>query len=163
MFEFSFNKFILDDNREYNNHYDLFQSDIVRRINNNNKTIFLFNFDEFEETLRYKKLTHFSLSYLKIFGFFKFDNVKWKIIDFDRVSFFRYNCDYDFEILFKMRRDWVFVRRLNLIDYIIMLKKSSSLIDFDDDSNVKLFKIIMLLNKYIDTYSLFKVLKIRLN
>ena len=44
-----------------------------------------------------------------------------------------------------------------------MLKKSSSLIDFDDDSNVKLFKIIMLLNKYIDTYSLFKVLKIRLN
>ena len=44
-----------------------------------------------------------------------------------------------------------------------MLKKSLLLIDFDDNSNVKLLKVIMLLNKYIDTYSLFKDLKIRLN
>ena len=45
----------------------------------------------------------------------------------------------------------------------MILKRSSSLIDFNDDSGVKLFKIIMLLNKYIDIYSLFKNLKIRLN
>ena len=44
-----------------------------------------------------------------------------------------------------------------------MLKRLSSLIDFDDDSGVKLFKIIMLSNKYIDTYSLFKDSEIRLN
>ena len=44
-----------------------------------------------------------------------------------------------------------------------MSKKSLSLIDFDDDSGVKLPKFIMLLNKYIDTYSLFKVSEIRLN
>ena len=44
-----------------------------------------------------------------------------------------------------------------------MLKRLLLLIDFDDDSSVKLFKIIMLLNKYLDTYSLFKNLKIRLN
>ena len=87
--------------------------------------------------------------------------MKWKIIDFDAVSFFRYN--YDFEILFEMRRDWVLVRGLNSINYIIMSKRSLSLIDFNDNSSVKLFKIIMLLNKYIDTYSLFKNSKIRLN
>ena len=44
-----------------------------------------------------------------------------------------------------------------------MSKKSLSLIDFGDDSGVELFKIIMLLNKYIDTYFLFKNSKIRLN
>ena len=55
------------------------------------------------------------------------------------------------------------VKKSNSINYIIMLKKSSSLIDFNDDSNVELPKIIMLSNKYIDTYSLFKNLKIRLN
>ena len=76
MFEFPFNKLILDDNREYNNRYDLFRSDIVRRINSNNKPIFLINFDELKKTLRRKKLTHFSLSYLKTFEFFKFDNMK---------------------------------------------------------------------------------------
>ena len=37
---------------------------------------FLFNFDEFEKTLRYKKLTHFSLSYLKTLKFFKFNDIK---------------------------------------------------------------------------------------
>ena len=76
MFKFSFDKLILDDNREYNNHYDLFRNNIIRCINSNNKTIFLFNLNEFEETLRYKKLTHFSLSYLKTFEFFKLDNIK---------------------------------------------------------------------------------------
>ena len=55
------------------------------------------------------------------------------------------------------------VRGLNLINYIIMSKRSSLLIDFNDDSSVKLFKIIMLSNKYIDTYFLFKDSKIRLN
>ena len=44
-----------------------------------------------------------------------------------------------------------------------MLKRSSSLIDFNDDSGVELPKITMLLNKYIDTYFIFKDLKIRLN
>ena len=44
-----------------------------------------------------------------------------------------------------------------------MLKKSSLLIDFDDDSNVKLSEVIMLSDKYIDTYFLFKVSEIRLN
>ena len=91
------------------------------------------------------------MSYLKILEFFKFDDIKWKIIDFDDVSFFRYDFDIDFEILFEMRRDWVLVRESNLINYIIMSKRSSSLIDFDDDSSVKLSKIIMFLNKYIDT------------
>ena len=43
------------------------------------------------------------------------------------------------------------VRESNLINYIIMLKKSSLLIDFDDDSSVELSKIIILLNKYINT------------
>ena len=43
------------------------------------------------------------------------------------------------------------IKESNSINYIIILKKSLSLIDFDDDSGVKLFKIIMLLNKYIDT------------
>ena len=161
MFEFLFNKFILNDNNEYNNHYDLFWNNIVRRFNNNNKTIFLFNLNKLEETLRYKKLTHFSLLYLKPFEIFKLDDIKWKIIDFDVMDFFRYNCD--FEILFKMRRNWILVKESNSINYIIILKKSSSLIDFNDDSSVKLFKIIMLSNKYIDTYSLFKNLKIRLN
>ena len=161
MFEFSFDKLILDDNNDYNNRYDLFWNDIVRRINNNNKMILLFNLNEFKKTLYYKKLTHFSLSYLKTFEFFEFDNMKWKIINFDRVSFFRYDCD--FEILSKTRRDWILVRKSNSINYIIMLKRSSSLIDFNDNSNVKLPKIIMLLNKYIDIYFLFKVLKIRLN
>ena len=55
------------------------------------------------------------------------------------------------------------MRESNLIDYIIMSTKSLLLIDFNDDSDVKLFKIIMLSNKYIDTYSLFKDLEIRLN
>ena len=32
-----------------------------------------------------------------------------------------------------------------------MLKRSLSLIDFNDDSNVKLPEIIMLSNRYIDT------------
>ena len=99
--------------------------------------------------------------YLKILEFFKFDDVKWKIINFDRVGFFRYDCD--FEILFETRKNWILVRGLILINYIITLKRSSSLINFNYDSNVKLPKIIMLLNKYIDTYSLFKNLKIRLN
>ena len=161
MFKFSFDKFILDDSSEYNNRCDLFWNNIVRRFNSNNKIILLFNFNELEETLRYKKLTHFSLSYLKPFEIFKLDNIKWKIINFDVMSFFRY--DYDFEILFEMRKDWVLVRGLNLINYIIISKRSSSSINFDDDSGVKLFKIIMLLNKYIDTYSLFKDLRIRLN
>ena len=44
-----------------------------------------------------------------------------------------------------------------------MSKRSSSLIDFDDDSGVELPKVIMLSNKYINTYSLFKNSKIRLN
>ena len=43
------------------------------------------------------------------------------------------------------------VKNLNLINYIIMLKKSLLLIDFNDDSSVKLLKVIILLNKYIDT------------
>ena len=43
------------------------------------------------------------------------------------------------------------MRESNLINYIIMLKRLSSLIDFDDDSGVELFEITMLLNKYIDT------------
>ena len=76
MFEFSFDKLIFDDNREYNNHYDLFRNNIVRRINNNNKIILLFNFNKLEETLRRKKLTHFLLLYLKTFEFFKLDNIK---------------------------------------------------------------------------------------
>ena len=149
MFKFSFDKLILDDNNEYNNRCDLFWNDIVRRFNNNNKTILLFNLDEFEKILRYKKLTHFSLLYLKSFEIFKLDDMKWKIINFDIMSFFRYDCD--FEILFKMRKDWILVRKSNLINYTIMLKRSSLLINFDDDSGVELFKIIMLSNKYIDT------------
>ena len=76
MFEFLFDKFVLDDSREYNNRCDLFRNNIVRRINNNNRTIFLFNLNELEETLRRKKLTHFSLSYLKIFESFKLDDMK---------------------------------------------------------------------------------------
>ena len=44
-----------------------------------------------------------------------------------------------------------------------MSKRSSSLIDFDDDSGVELSKVTMLSDKYIDTYFLFKDLKIRLN
>ena len=67
--------------------------------------IFLFNLDELEETLRYKKLTHFSLSYLKTLEFFKLDDIKKKIINFDNVSFFHYDFDIDFEILFKTRKD----------------------------------------------------------
>ena len=161
VFEFSFDKFILDDNNEYNNRCDLFWNDIIRRFNSSNKTIFLFNFDELKKTLRRKKLAHFSLLYLKLFEIFKLDDIKWKIINFNVMNFFRYDCD--FEILFETRRDWVFIKKSNSIDYIIMLKRLSSLIDFDDDSNVKLFKIIMLLNKYIDTYFLFKNSKIRLN
>ena len=149
MFEFSLDKFILDDNNEYNNNYDLLWSDIIRRINNNRKTFFSFNFDEFEKTLRRKKLTHFSLSYLKTLESFKFDDIKWKIINFDRVSFFRYDCD--FEILFKSRKNKMLVRESNSINYIIISKKSSSLIDFNDNSNVKLPKVIMLSDKYIDT------------
>ena len=43
------------------------------------------------------------------------------------------------------------VRELNLINYTIILKRSSSLIDFDDDSSVKLLRVIMLSDKYIDT------------
>ena len=163
MFEFSFNKFILDDNNEYNNHYNLFWNNIVQRFNNNNKIIFLFNLNKFEKTLRRKKLTHFSLLYLKPFKIFKFDDIKKKVINFDNVSFFRYNFDIDFEILFKMRRDWMLVRELNSINYIIMLKRSSLLINFDDNSNVKLPKITILSNKYIDMYFLFKDSKIRLN
>ena len=161
MFEFSFDKFIFNDNNEYCDRCNLFWNNIVQRINNNSKTIFLFNFDEFKKTLRYKKLTHLSLSYLKSFKTFKFDDIKWKIIDFDVMSFFHYDCD--FEILFKTRKDWIFVKESNSIDYIIMLKRSLSLIDFNDNSNVKLSKITMLSNKYIDTYFLFKYLKIRLN
>ena len=38
--------------------------------------ILLFNFDTFEETLHYKKLTHFSLSYLKTFETFELNNKK---------------------------------------------------------------------------------------
>ena len=139
----------------------MFWNNIVRRIYSNNKTILLFNLNEFKETLRRKKLTHFSLSYLKTFESFKFDNIKWKIIDFNDMSFFRYNCD--FKILFKTRKDWILVKESNLINYTIMSKRSLSLIDFNDDSNVKFFKITMLSNKYIDTYFLFKNLKIRLN
>ena len=37
---------------------------------------FLFNNDEFKKTLRRKKLTHFSLLYLKILEFSKFDDMK---------------------------------------------------------------------------------------
>ena len=149
MFEFSFDKLILDDNNEYYNRYNLFWSDIVQRFNNNNRTIFLFNLDKFEETLRRKKLTHFLLSYLKPFEIFKLDDIKWKIINFNVMGFFHHDCD--FEILFKMRRDWVLVRESNSIDYIMISKRSSSLIDFDDDSGVKLFKITVLSDKYIDT------------
>ena len=159
MFEFLFDKFILNGNNEYNNRYDLFWNDIVRRFNSNNKTILLFNLDKLEEMLRRKKLTHFSLSYLKPFETFKLDDVKWKIINFNAVSFFRYG----FEVLFKIWKDWIFVRGSNSIDCIMMLKRSSSLIDFDNDSGVELLKVIMLLNKYIDTYSLFKDSEIRLN
>ena len=79
------------------------------------------------------------------------------------MSFFRYNFDIDFEILFEMRKDWMFVRESNSINCIIISKRLSLLIDFNDNSSVELPKIIMLLNKYIDTYSLFKNLKIRLN
>ena len=147
MFEFSFDKFILGDNNEYYNRYNLFWNNIVRRINNSRRMILLLNFDKFEKTLRRKELTHFSLSYLKILEFFKLDDMKWKVINFDCVSFFRYN----FEILFEIRRDWVFVKESNLINNIMMLKRSSSLINFDDDSNVKLFKVIMLANKDNDT------------
>ena len=43
------------------------------------------------------------------------------------------------------------VKESNSINYIIILKRSLSLIDFDDNSGVELPKIIMLLNKYIDT------------
>ena len=161
MFEFSFDKLVLDDSNKYNNRCDLLWNNIIRRFNNNNKMIFLFNFDKLEKTLRYKKLTHFSLLYLKPFETFKLNDIKWKIIDFDVMSFFRHDCD--FEILFEMRRDWVFVRESNSINYTIMSKRSSSLIDFNDDSNVELSKITMLSNRYIDTYSLFKNLKIRLN
>ena len=163
MFEFSFNKLVLDDNNEYYNHYNLLWNNIIRHFNNNNKTILLFNLDEFEKTLRRKKLTHFSLLYLKSFEIFKLDDIKKKIINFNNVNFFRYDFDIDFEILFKTRRDWVLVRESNLINYIIMSKRSSLLIDFDDNSSVKLFKIIMLSNKYINIYSLFKNSKIRLN
>ena len=38
--------------------------------------ILLFNLNEFEKMLRYKKLTHFSLSYLKTLEFFKLDDIK---------------------------------------------------------------------------------------
>ena len=38
--------------------------------------ILLFNFNEFEKTLRRKKLTHFSLLYLKTLESFKFDDIK---------------------------------------------------------------------------------------
>ena len=151
MFEFLFNKLVFDDSNEYNNRNDLLWNNIIRRINDNSKIIFLFNFNEFEKTLRRKKLTHFSLLYLKTLEFFKLDDMKWKIINFYNVNFFRYDFDIDFEILFETRRDWVLVRESNLINYIIILKRSSSLIDFNDDSNVKLFKITVLLNKYIDT------------
>ena len=151
MFEFLFNKLVFDDSNEYNNRNDLLWNNIIRRINDNSKIIFLFNFNEFEKTLRRKKLTHFSLLYLKTLEFFKLDDMKWKIINFYNVNFFRYDFDIDFEILFETRRDWVLVRESNLINYIIILKSSSSLIDFNDDSNVKLFKITVLLNKYIDT------------
>ena len=44
----------------------------------------------------------------------------------------------------------MFIKKSNSINYIIVLKKSSLLIDFKDNSNVKLFKVIMLSNKYID-------------
>ena len=67
------------------------------------------------------------------------------------MSFFHYDFDIDFEILFETRKDWMLVKRLNLINYIIILKRSLLLIDFDDNSSVKLSKIIMLSNKYIDT------------
>ena len=43
------------------------------------------------------------------------------------------------------------VRKLNSINYIIIFKKSLLLIDFDDNSSVKLSEIIMLSDKYIDT------------
>ena len=42
------------------------------------------------------------------------------------------------------------MKESNLINYIIMLKRSSLLIGFDDNSNVELPEIIMLLNKYIN-------------
>ena len=123
MFEFLFNKFILDDNNDYYDRYNLFWNNIVRRFNSNNKTIFLFNLDEFKETLRYKKLTHFSLSYLKPFEIFKFNDIKKKVIDFDNVSFFHYDFNIDFEILFKMRKDWVLVRGSNLINLYNNIKE----------------------------------------
>ena len=65
------------------------------------------------------------------------------------MGFFHY--DYDFKILFETRRDKVLVRGLNLINYTIILKRLLSLIDFDDDSGVELFKITMLSDKYINT------------
>ena len=99
--------------------------------------------------LRCKKLTYFLLSYYKKFKIFKFNNIKKKINNFNHNFFSRYNCDFDFDfkILFKMWKNWVFIKRLKLINYTIILKKSSSLINSNNDLDMKLFEIIILLNK----------------
>ena len=42
------------------------------------------------------------------------------------------------------------VKKFNLINYIIILKKSLLLIDLNNDLSIKLSKITKLSNKYID-------------
>ena len=49
-----------------------------------------------------------------------------------------------------MRKNWIFIKKLNLTNYIIMLKRSLLLINLNNNSDVKLSKIIKLLNKNID-------------
>ena len=109
IFKFSFNKFIFDNYNKYYIRCNFFRDDILYRDKYNNKTFFLINFDEFEKTLRRKKLTYFLLSYYKTFKIFKFNNMKKKINNFDCENFFRHDCDFDFNfnfrILFKTRKN----------------------------------------------------------
>ena len=72
--------------------------------NKHNKKFILIYFDKFNETLRRKKLSHVSKSYLKIFEFFKFFDIKRKIvIKFHVDDFFEY-FNNNFNVLLKTRK-----------------------------------------------------------
>ena len=81
-------------------------NEMFLKNNKYNENLILFHFDKFDKALRRKKLSHFSKSYLKIFEFFEFLNMKRKIvIKFYIDDFFEhFDNDNDFDMLLKTRR-----------------------------------------------------------
>ena len=97
MSQISFNS-LLFNNIDY--YHKLIKSNIFKN-DKYNENLILFHFNKFNKTLRRKKLSHLSRSYLKTFEFFKLLNIKRKIIiKFHADDFFEH-FNNNFDVLLK--------------------------------------------------------------